>query len=160
MMMPTSRRSSSSSRRGVGALVQLAEHLVVGQAAVVDQELPARPSDEAPQPDTRVLGADDEVGSGRPEFLAPVGIGLDETLRLAHDGCFPRHHAEAAALADVEARVVESQDEQGLPVDQQELAVVTDHVVIGPRHQGFIRCFSVMYDCRSPWDCWTSSAAS
>ncbi len=62
-----------------------------------------------------------------------AGVGLEQLRRLLHEPAITRDHAEAAALVDVELRVVEAIDMQHRAVDEHHLPVISGQVVRGAR---------------------------
>ncbi len=126
--LPMTRISTPALR----ALLQHAQDEVVADLRVVDQQLLPRPLDERRQHLARGLRADDQaivaghVGlarRGRPRTACSAS--LTSFLSVVDD-------AEAAALLDVELRVVEAEHVERV-VDDHHLAVIARQVVGGAR---------------------------
>ena len=117
---------------GANAVLENPLQKIVADLLVVDQQLLLRAADERRQQLARGLGADDQAVVDRRIRLAGA-VGLEQRARLSDQFPVARHDAEAAALLDVELRVVEPEHMQSV-VDEHHLAVIARQVVGRPRH--------------------------
>src|SRR5206468_6249329 len=89
---------------------------------VVDEQLLLCLLDESGEDLARALGTDDELVV-RWRIPLPGAVGFEQRARFLDEPRLVRHDAEAAALLDIELRVIEAEDVQRV-VDQHHFSVI------------------------------------
>src|SRR5713101_3044965 len=119
-------------------ILQEADHFLVRDLRIVNQQLFLRPLQETAEDLTGVRRTHDErIEPWRVRLSG--GVGLKELHGLSHPLGILSDKSETAAVIDVHVRKVERKHVKDAPIDDDKLVVIADQVVVttGENNSGF-----------------------
>ena len=119
---------------GLGPFFEKPQNLFVGDLGIVNPQLFARFLNKGGELSAGIHGTHDKSLKAAAVGL-PVKVGIEKPDRLLNNFGIRDHQAETAAVLNIHVNKVERQQEQGAPIDNHHLAVVTDEIVGGSAHR-------------------------